>query len=222
MTQAHVRKLIALQQIGSINDCVISKNSAKVSTNEGSNTYLQKDLPIQMTGAVVNQGTDFTITLTDQNMDFTEFQKSYITLHFTMDLTFENGFPLSLFTKTVGPPQAWSGKWPDFGEITTTAHTTLHWYEIPVLRELAKQQYIFVGFKHATDCIQQLTVKVNGLDIETTMQDKYPMISYLVNVVKPQMEKDQKRDTFTLWENAHTHNPSICGVYLSYWELYRK
>jgi hypothetical protein len=48
MTQAHVRKLIALQQIGSINDCVISKNSAKVSTNEGSNTYLQKDIPIQI------------------------------------------------------------------------------------------------------------------------------------------------------------------------------
>jgi hypothetical protein len=34
--------------------------------------------------------------------------------------------------------------------------------------------------------------------------------------------KIQKRDTFTLWENAHTHNPSICGVYLSYWELYTK
>jgi hypothetical protein len=59
-----------------------------------------------MTGAVVNQGTDFTITLTDQNMDFTEFQKSYITLHLTMDLTFEDGFPLTAFTKTIGPPQA--------------------------------------------------------------------------------------------------------------------
>jgi hypothetical protein len=60
------------------------------------------------------------------------------------------------------------------------------------------------------------------LDIETTMQDKYPMVSYLVNVVKPNMEKDQKRDTFTLGENAHTHNPSICGIYLSYWDLYTK
>jgi hypothetical protein len=107
MTQAHIRKLIALQQIRSVNDCVISKNSAKVSTNEGSNTYLQKDIAIQMTGAVVNQGTDFTITLTDQNMDFTEFQKSYTTLHLTMDLTFEGGFPLTNFTKIKGPPQAW-------------------------------------------------------------------------------------------------------------------
>jgi hypothetical protein len=46
------------------------------------------------------------------------------------------------------------------------------------------------GFKHATDCIQQLTIKQNGLDIENTLQDKYPMVSYLVNVVKPQIEKD--------------------------------
>jgi hypothetical protein len=110
MTQAHVRKLIALEQIRSVNDCVISKNSAKVSTNEGTNTYLQKDIPIQMTGAVVNQGMDFTITLTDQNMDFTEFQKSYITLHLTMDLIFEDGFPLTAFTTQKEPPQAWSSK----------------------------------------------------------------------------------------------------------------
>jgi hypothetical protein len=71
--------MIALRQLGAIKDCVTNKNSAKISSNEGSNNYLQKDIQIQMTGVVVNQGQDFTITLTDQNMDFTEFQKSYIT-----------------------------------------------------------------------------------------------------------------------------------------------
>jgi hypothetical protein len=88
MTQVHVRKLIALQQIGSVSDCAISKNSAHISTNEGTNTYLQKDIPIGMTGAVVNQGTDFTITLTDQNMDFTEFQKiiHYSTLNYGFNI----------------------------------------------------------------------------------------------------------------------------------------
>jgi hypothetical protein len=171
-------------------------------------TILQKDIPITMTGAVVNQGTDFSITLTDQNMDFNEFQKSYITLHITMDLTFDGGFPLSQFTKTVGPPQNWSNKWSYFGQLTTgeARKTTVHVF----------------GFKHATDCISQLTVRQNGLNIETSIQDKYPMVSYLVNVVNPHMKKDQKRDTFTLLENAHSHNPSICGVYLSYWDLYTK
>jgi hypothetical protein len=71
-----------------------------------------------------------------------------------MDLTFENGFPLTAFTKQVGPPQAWNAKWPDFGQQQSgIAHNGLYWYEIPVLRELAKQQYMYFGFKHATDCI---------------------------------------------------------------------
>jgi hypothetical protein len=86
-------------------------------------------------------------------MDFTEFQKSYITLHLTMYLTFEGGFPLTNFTKTIGTPQTWNYNWPDFGEITTKGHNELYWYEIPILRELAKQQYMFFGFKHTTDCI---------------------------------------------------------------------
>jgi hypothetical protein len=46
-----------------------------------------------MTGAVANQRQDFTIVLTDLNMDFTKFQKSYITSHLTMDITFDGGFP---------------------------------------------------------------------------------------------------------------------------------
>jgi hypothetical protein len=103
-----------------------------------------------------------------------------------MDVIFDGGFPLSLLTKTKGQPPNWDSKWRDFQKQQTgRAHNDLGWYEIPVWRELAKQQYIFF-------------------------------------VVKPQMEKDQKRNTFTLWENAHSHNPSICGVYLSYLDLYTK
>jgi hypothetical protein len=60
------------------------------------------------------------------------------------------------------------------------------------------------------------------MDIESTMQDKYSIRSYLVNVVKALMEKNQKRDRFTLWENANTHNPSIYGIYLSYLDSYTK
>jgi hypothetical protein len=199
MTQAHVRKQIAIGHLGAINDVLTGKNSPKISTNEGSNNYLQKDIQIQMTGPVVNKGQDFTITFTDQNMDFTEFQKSYITLHLTMNLTFDNAFQLSSFTTRVGPPQTWNFHWSDFGlHARGKAHNVLYRYEILVLPELPKQQFIYFGFKHATDCIQQLTVKVNGMDIETTMKDKYPIQYYLVNVVKSHMEKDQKRDTVSL------------------------
>jgi hypothetical protein len=87
MKQAHIRKMISLGELETINYWVIGKNSVNLNTNEGNNSYLHKDIPIKMTGAVLNQLTDFTITLTLQNMDFTELQKSYIPLHRTMDIT---------------------------------------------------------------------------------------------------------------------------------------
>jgi hypothetical protein len=50
----------------------------------------------------------------------------------------------------------------------------------------------------------KITVKNQDYEIETTIIDRYPIQSFLVNVVKPGVEKDNKRDTFTVWENAHT------------------
>jgi hypothetical protein len=171
--------LIALGQLGAINNCVTGKNSPKISTNEGNNNYMQKSLPIQITGAVNNQGQDFTIVLTDQNMDVTELRKPYITLYLTMDITFDYGFPLSLFTTAPEQPSTLSNKLEDFCELSTgKAHIVLYWYEIPVSRELAKQHYMYFRFKHAIDCIQQCTI-----------QNKYPIQSYLVSVVKPRVGK---------------------------------
>jgi hypothetical protein len=44
-----------------------------------------------------------------------------------MDLTFEGGFPLTAFTKQMGPPQTWNSKWPDFGQQQSgTAHNGLY------------------------------------------------------------------------------------------------
>jgi hypothetical protein len=39
--------------------------------------------------------------------------------------------------------------------------------------------------------------------------------------MKPKTDKENKANSFTLWEDAHTHNPSICGQYLSMWDLYQ-
>jgi hypothetical protein len=50
------------------------------------------------------------------------------------------------------PPQTWNGKWPDFGRFQQEkVHNSLYWYKIFVLRELAKQQFIYFEFKHPTD-----------------------------------------------------------------------
>jgi hypothetical protein len=54
-----------------------------------------------MTGAIPNQGKDLTIILIDGNIVFTESEKIYVTLHLTMDITFDGDFSLSLFTTPV-------------------------------------------------------------------------------------------------------------------------
>jgi hypothetical protein len=88
--------------------------------------------------------------------------------------------------------------------------------------DLAKLQYFFIGYKNATDCINKITIRSNGVDIVSSSTDKYYLKSYLFNSVKPKLEKTNKRNTFSLWEDVHTHNPSMCGVYMSYWDLYQK
>jgi hypothetical protein len=45
--------------------------------------------------------------------------------------------------------------------------------------------------------------------------------TYLFNVMKPKTDKENKANSYTLWEEAHTHNPSVYGQYLSLWDLYQ-
>jgi hypothetical protein len=39
--------------------------------------------------------------------------------------------------------------------------------------------------------------------------------------MKPKTDKDNKTNSFTLWDNAHNHNNSACGQYISMWDLYQ-
>jgi hypothetical protein len=39
--------------------------------------------------------------------------------------------------------------------------------------------------------------------------------------MKPKSDKENKANSFTLWEEAHAHNHSVCGQYLSMWDLYQ-
>jgi hypothetical protein len=87
---------------------------------------------------------------------------------------------------------------------------------------MAKLQYFFIGYKNATDCINNVLLRWNKIDLQSTSIDKYPLHSFLFNSVKPKLEKINKRNTYSLWEDVHTHNPSVCGVYISYWELFER
>jgi hypothetical protein len=39
--------------------------------------------------------------------------------------------------------------------------------------------------------------------------------------MKPKADKENKANSYTLWEDAHSHNISVCGQYISMWDLYQ-
>jgi hypothetical protein len=196
--------------------------------NEAENKYMLRN-PISLTSLPALKDTDIDLYLTDVNMDIVKFQNSYFTLDLSIDVSFPNGFPLFFGTKPnfipdfVDPSDVYP-KWKDFYTDTSSADYNAafdHWYDIPIFQDLAKMQFIFFGFKSATDVISKLNVKYNNLDISDAITDKYKYQSFYINVVKPKIEKENKKNIHTLWEEAHDFNQSICGKYVSYWELYQ-
>jgi hypothetical protein len=37
--------------------------------------------------------------------------------------------------------------------------------------------------------------------------------------MRPKSDKENKANSFTLWEDAHSHNVSVCGQYISMWDI---
>jgi hypothetical protein len=38
--------------------------------------------------------------------------------------------------------------------------------------------------------------------------------------MKPKTDKENKANSYSLWEEVHAHNPSVYGQYISMWDLY--
>jgi hypothetical protein len=226
MTQNHRQKLVAFQQPGSVNELLMSKYSFKLPMNEGDNKYMIKTV-ISPSILPILKDTDITVFLTDPNMHIIEFQNSYFTLELTIDVIFSGGFPLFFgdkpdFIPNFDDPDEVYPKWKDLYTSTSPpANSFDKWIESPIYQDLAKMQFIFFGFKAATDVISKITVQWNSLDISDTTTDKYQYQSFYINMVKPKLEKENKKNIHTLWEEAHDFNQTVCGQYVSYWELYQ-
>jgi hypothetical protein len=63
-------------------------------------------------------------------------------------------------------------------------------------------------------------MKRKGIDVPDTLTDNYALRNYLSNVVKSKSQKENNRGEYTLWENVQKHDPSICGAYISCWDLW--
>jgi hypothetical protein len=178
--------------------------------NEGANEAVSKTVKSITQMPVHGETDDITIDLTDsKNIHVTEFNRSYFELYFDFEIdVFQGIFPI---LDTDAKP-AW----------LTTTETWTDWTTVPALVDIAKITYLFIGFKSATDCIKFYRIVHNGRDVGPSIKDKVQIESYLYNVMKPKTDKENKAHSFTLWEDAHSHNPSICGQYISMWDIYQE
>jgi hypothetical protein len=87
--------------------------------------------------------------------------------------------------------------------------------------DIAKITNFLIRFKNPTNCIKYYRIQHNEKDIGPTIKDKVQLESYLLNVMRPKSDKENKANSFTLWEDAHSHNVRVCGQYISMWDIYQ-
>jgi hypothetical protein len=56
--------------------------------------------------------------------------------------------------------------------------------------------------------------QVKRVDVADTLTDNYTLCNYLP---KTKSQKENKRGEYTLWENVHKYDPSICKTYVWYY-----
>jgi hypothetical protein len=216
MNLNNLKKLIPLEQSGSINDTLV-KNNMKLGSNEGNNSYtiVEKQTSSSLNIPYTTRS-ELEIYLTDSDTDMVEFHKSFVNITLSMDIIFDGGFPL---LDTEGKP-AWCPA--DTTDVDLLDIFKDNWDQNPLLVDIAKHQYIFVGFKNSTDAIGELKICSEANTIEDTNTTQYQTISFAIGAVKPHMEKNNKKNVFSLWENVHGFNQSMCGTYISYYDMFKQ
>jgi hypothetical protein len=202
------RKALAINEIESV-DTILKRFRPTVGMNEGNHEALTKTLKSTSQMPVTGETDEIIIYLSDgKNIHVTEFNISYFKLYFNIDIdVFQGRFPI--LPTDVLP------------EWLTGEATWENWTTIPAFVDIAKITYLFIGFKNATDCIKFYRIQHNRRDIGPTIKDKVQLESYLLNVIRPKTDKENKANSFTLWEDAHNHSVSVCGQYISMWDIYQ-
>jgi hypothetical protein len=202
------RKALAINEVGSV-DTILKRFRPTVGMNEGNHEALTKTLKSTSQVPITGETVEIIIDLSDgKNIHVTEFNRSYFELYFNIDIdVFQGRFPI--------PPTDDLPEWLD-GEATWD-----NWTTIPAFVDIAKITYLLIGFKNTTDYIKYYRIQHNGRDIGPTTKDNIQLESYLLNVMRQKSDKENKANSFTLWEDAHSHNVSVCGQYISMWEIYQ-
>jgi hypothetical protein len=139
-------KATAINQVGSVNT-ILRRFSPQVGMNERANEAISKTIKSIAQMPVHGETDDIVIDLTgSKNIHICEFNRSYFELYFDMEIDlFQGNFPI--FPTSTRPDEL-------IREQTASAEQWTDWTARPVLEDVAKITFFFVGFKNPTDCIR--------------------------------------------------------------------
>jgi hypothetical protein len=136
------QKFFNHENIGSFAKQFLQHYQTEMDTNETMHDFsYQKITSTLQAGGRVTRNYDFNIELTTPALGVTEFTTSFFTKDLNFDVSFvAKGLPLESENKS-----AWL---PNLGFQNKTK-----WWEDPCCINIAKNQYIFIGFKNKRDYI---------------------------------------------------------------------
>jgi hypothetical protein len=157
----------------------LARFKAEKNTHETDHNYITKTVRAGLSASSVNDQIDFNIPLTDMSIGMTEFQTSDFTIWinfrlFVTSIGDGNGIPC----EDDGIP-GWIHHF-----CVDMAKTNTKWYEDPACINIAKNQFIFIGYKNATDCFSQVMIRCRNVDLPETMTDNWALRNYLPNATK--------------------------------------
>jgi hypothetical protein len=159
------QKFFNHENTGSFANQFLHKYQTELDTNETNHDfqYIKSTSTLQACGGV-SRNRDFYIELTNQALGVTEFTTSFFTMDLNFDISFgTNDLPLE--------PECKPDCLPNLG----VENKAILW-EYFFCINVAKNQYIFIGFKNATDCIQFIELQVNEVPVTDTMVEGYTLV----------------------------------------------
>jgi hypothetical protein len=148
----------AIPVSGSVLENIFSHYKAEQDNNESNHDYKTRIVRAQLRGQTITDSIDFNLPLTDSSLGITEFHRSLFTIWLNFRI-----YMISMGNIIAGIPMKPDGipEWFDhFG--VDLAKTNTKWYRDSACINIAKNQFIFIGFKNSTDCFLQVIAKCKG------------------------------------------------------------
>ena len=82
------------------------------------------------------------------------------------------------------------------------------------IKDDARINQIFVGFKDAVEIISEARFFVEGNLVQEYFQNEMIRESYAYNMIRSKDSKNNSPHSHSLWENVINMSPNVCGVYI--------